>query len=52
MIIRHSMFEPPGDTANHGHFTPYLIFMWISVRQDMSANQNLRVYNMQIMSNC
>ncbi len=32
----------PGDTANHRHFTPsYLICMWISVRQDMLANQNL-----------
>ncbi len=46
----------PGDTANHRHFTPsYLIcrpYMCFSARQDMLANQNLHVYNMQIMSNC
>ncbi len=42
----------PGDTANHGHFSPYLICMCILAKQNTLANQNLRAYNTQIMPNC
>ncbi len=39
----------PSDKANHAHFIPsYLICMWISVRQDMLASQNLRVYTCKL----
>ncbi len=44
------MAHEPGETANHGHFTPsYLSCMCLSESQNMLANHNLRVYYMQIM---
>ncbi len=43
--LKHSQPTTPGDTANHGHFTPYLICMCISASQNILANQNLQVYN-------